>query len=82
MASLTIRNVDDSFKANLRLVAARRGLLMVEDIGFLFVGRGSDAQRLRKDAKTRGLDNVVFQTRSSLRKSPAYIANAMSASLH
>lgn len=30
------------------------------DIGFLFVGRGSDVQRLREDAKTRGLDNVVF----------------------
>ena len=31
-----------------------------QDIGFLFVGRGSDAQRLREDAKARGLDNVVF----------------------
>ncbi len=30
------------------------------DIGFLFVGRGSDTQRLRVDAQTRGLDNVVF----------------------
>lgn len=30
------------------------------DIGFLFVGRGSDAQRLREKAKARGLDNVVF----------------------
>lgn len=30
------------------------------DIGFLFVGRGSDAQRLRIDAKVRGLDNVAF----------------------
>ena len=30
------------------------------DIGFLFVGRGSDAQRLSSDAKDRGLDNVVF----------------------
>lgn len=30
------------------------------DIGFLFVGRGSDAQRLCADAKARGLDNVVF----------------------
>lgn len=30
------------------------------DIGFLFVGRGSDAQRLRADAQTRSLDNVVF----------------------
>lgn len=31
------------------------------DIGFLFVGRGSDAQRLCLDADKRALDNVVFQ---------------------
>ena len=31
-----------------------------QDIGFLFVGRGSDSNRLRADAKARGLDNVVF----------------------
>jgi glycosyltransferase involved in cell wall biosynthesis len=30
------------------------------DLGFLFVGRGSDAQRLREDAKVRQLDNVLF----------------------
>jgi glycosyltransferase involved in cell wall biosynthesis len=30
------------------------------DVGFLFVGRGSDARRLRDDAKRRALDNVVF----------------------
>jgi glycosyltransferase involved in cell wall biosynthesis len=30
------------------------------DIGFLFVGRGSDAQSLREDVKARNLDNVVF----------------------
>jgi glycosyltransferase involved in cell wall biosynthesis len=30
------------------------------DIGFLFVGRGSDAKRLREDADKRGLDNVAF----------------------
>ena len=30
------------------------------DIGFLFVGRGSDAQRLRMNADQRGLDNVAF----------------------
>jgi glycosyltransferase involved in cell wall biosynthesis len=29
-------------------------------LGFVFVGRGSDAQRLREDAKARGLDNVLF----------------------
>ena len=32
-----------------------------DDVGFLFVGRGSDAQRLRDDAHARGLDNVVFR---------------------
>ena len=31
-----------------------------KDIGFLFVGRGSDSQRLRQDASARGLDNVLF----------------------
>ncbi len=30
------------------------------DVGFLFVGRGSDAARLRASAQVRGLDNVVF----------------------
>jgi glycosyltransferase involved in cell wall biosynthesis len=30
------------------------------DIGFLFVGRGSDAQRLRADTAKRALDNVAF----------------------
>lgn len=30
------------------------------DIGFLFVGRGSDVQRLIAIAEQRGLDNVVF----------------------
>lgn len=30
------------------------------DIGFLFVGRGSDVSRLRTDADQRGLDNVAF----------------------
>lgn len=31
-----------------------------QDIGFLFVGRGSDAQFLREETKARGLGNVVF----------------------
>lgn len=31
-----------------------------KDLGFVFVGRGSDAQRLRADATVRGLDNVAF----------------------
>ncbi len=31
-----------------------------DDIGFLFVGRGSDAKVLREESFTRGLSNVVF----------------------
>ncbi len=31
-----------------------------KDIGFLFVGRGSDAVRLKAEAQLRQLDNVVF----------------------
>lgn len=31
-----------------------------EDVGFVFVGRGSDATRLRFSAQTRGLRNVLF----------------------
>lgn len=31
-----------------------------EDIGFLFVGRGSEASRLTAEAKARNLDNVLF----------------------
>lgn len=31
-----------------------------KDIGFVFVGRGSDSQRLRSDASARGLNNVLF----------------------
>lgn len=30
------------------------------DVGFLFVGRGSEAQRLAADAQARGLENVLF----------------------
>jgi glycosyltransferase involved in cell wall biosynthesis len=35
-------------------------LLNKVDIGFLFLGRGSDAQGLREVVKVRGLDNVLF----------------------
>lgn len=32
-----------------------------DDIGFLFVGRGSDAKRLKESADARSLDNVLFR---------------------
>jgi glycosyltransferase involved in cell wall biosynthesis len=32
-----------------------------QDVGFLFVGRGSDAKKLAADAELRGLENVLFR---------------------
>jgi glycosyltransferase involved in cell wall biosynthesis len=42
------------------LIDLAASLLDRVDIGFLFVGRGNDVQRLRENAKARELDNVVF----------------------
>ncbi len=42
------------------LIDLAERLLSRKDIGFLFVGRGSDAKKLREDAKSRGLDNTLF----------------------
>jgi glycosyltransferase involved in cell wall biosynthesis len=36
-------------------------LLHRTDVGFLFVGRGSDVKKLSADAQSRGLQNVLFQ---------------------
>lgn len=36
------------------------GMRSRSDVGFLFVGRGSDAARLKENAQTRRLDNVLF----------------------
>lgn len=42
------------------LLVLSEALLPRTDIGFLFIGRGSDMEFLRGDAKKRGLDNTVF----------------------
>jgi glycosyltransferase involved in cell wall biosynthesis len=42
------------------LIELAAGLREQANIGFLFVGRGSDAQRLCEETKKRGLNNVVF----------------------
>ena len=44
------------------------------DIGFLFVGRGTDAQRLRALAAERALDNVVFQDEVEPHEVPGLLA--------
>lgn len=42
------------------LVELAQGLRHRHDVGFVFVGRGSEAQRLRADCIALGLDNVAF----------------------
>jgi glycosyltransferase involved in cell wall biosynthesis len=43
-----------------RLIDAAEDLKNETDIGFLLVGRGSEASRLREQARMRGLDNILF----------------------
>jgi glycosyltransferase involved in cell wall biosynthesis len=42
------------------LLVLAEALLTRDDIGFLFIGRGSDMEFLKLDAKNRGLVNTVF----------------------
>jgi len=49
-------------------------LLSRTDIGFLFVGRGSDASRLRTDADNCGLDNVAFHDEIESKEIPGLYA--------
>lgn len=44
------------------------------DIGFLFVGRGSEAARLSREARDQGLDNVVFHDEISPDEIPGLYA--------
>jgi glycosyltransferase involved in cell wall biosynthesis len=44
------------------------------DVGFLFVGRGSEVSRLRSLAAERGLDNVVFRDEVDPREMPGLLA--------
>jgi glycosyltransferase involved in cell wall biosynthesis len=49
-------------------------LLRRQDIGFLFVGRGAERTRLENDARTRGLDNVLFHEEIDSREIPGLLA--------
>ncbi len=49
-------------------------LLARNDIGFLFIGRGSDVELLRLDAKNRGLVNVVFSDEIDAEEIPGLYA--------
>jgi glycosyltransferase involved in cell wall biosynthesis len=44
------------------------------DVGFLFVGRGSDVPRLVDRSRSRGLDNVLFHDEVDTREMPGLLA--------
>lgn len=50
------------------------GMRPRRDVGFLFVGRGSEVPRLRALAVERGLDNVVFRDEIDPREMPGLLA--------
>ena len=45
-----------------------------QDIGFMFVGRGSEVPRLRRTVEQRALDNVVFHDEVDPREIPGLLA--------
>ena len=60
MASLTIRNIDDSLKANLRLVAARHGRSMEEEVRQIL------QQSLLREKGLEGLGSRIAQRFSAV----------------
>jgi glycosyltransferase involved in cell wall biosynthesis len=45
-----------------------------ERVGFVFVGRGSDAERLRREARGRGLSHVVFHDEIDPGEIPGFLS--------
>lgn len=56
------------------LLALAQALRTRTDLGFLFVGRGSEVPRLREQAAARGLDNVAFHDEIDPREIPGLYA--------
>lgn len=56
------------------LLDLAEGMRERTDVGFLFLGRGSDAKRLAAAAATRGLHNVVFHDEIDSDEIPALLA--------
>ena len=56
------------------LIDLAEGLKNRRDIGFLFVGRGSDVPRLRASAAERRLSNVLFHEEIDSREMPGLLA--------
>ena len=82
MSSITIRNLDDSLKASLRLRAARHGLSMEQEVRNILqstltaepeVDHGlSFAQRINQRFKGLGVDELPVPARRSARPLPHF----------
>ncbi len=79
MASLTIRNLEDSLKADLRLRAARHGLSMEEEARQILrqalassVPSGSLAKRLRDRFAALEAENLPIPARQPSRPAPQW----------
>ena len=81
MASITIRNLDDKLKANLRLRAARHGLSMEQEVRNILQNilateappaSGLEfALRINQRFKGLGADDLVVPERSATRSVPS-----------
>ena len=79
MASLTIRNLDDSLKVGLRQQAARHGWSMEEEVRQILrqavmpaQGKGSFAQRIHQRFVHLGVDELPIPERQAVRQPPQW----------
>ena len=79
MASLTIRNLDDSIKVSLRQQAARHGWSMEEEVRQILrrtvtpvQDLGSFAQRIHQRFAQLGVDDLPVPERQTVRQPPQW----------
>lgn len=79
MASLTIRNLDDSLKVGLRQQAARHGWSMEEEVRQILrrtvtpvQDLGSFAQRIHQRFAQLGVDDLPVPERQTVRQPPQW----------
>ena len=79
MANLTIRNLDDSIKASLRLQAARHGWSMEEEVRQILrrtvapvQESGGFAQRVHQRFVELGVDDLAIPERKTARLPPQW----------
>lgn len=57
------------------LIELAESLMYRQDIGFLFVGRGTEVERIQKSAIQSGLDNILFYDEIGSKEIPSLLAS-------